>query len=266
MTVRCLGIDLAWKDGPDAPETGVVALEADGTIVDAGWTRGVAATVEWVTAWAEPDTVVFVDAPLLVDNPSGQRPCDRTVGQHYGRWKVSANSINLASPRLGGVGLAQQLAAQGFVYDDGLDGPRPSGRHVYECYPYTAIVGVAELGFDVRPTYKRKPRALRTAAFRPVRAAACDALIARVNTLVDPPLSLASHPMTAMLLTEGSPVADKAYKHREDLLDAAICAWTAQLWLRYGTERVQPLRDLSATHRPQATIMAPYKPEQRQTR
>lgn len=263
--VRTLGIDLAWKDGPDAPETGVVALEADGTIADAGWTRGVEATLEWICEWATGDTLVFVDASLVVDNPGGQRPCETAVGRHYGRWKVSANSTNLASPRLAGVRLLAELVERGFAYDDGLDGPPVGGRHVSECYPYTTIVGTETLAYDVRPIYKRKPKRMRSAPFRELRAKECDELIRRVAALSDPPLRLDSHPATASLL-EASPLDDRTYKHREDLLDAVLCAWTAQTWLHHGTARIQPLRDIAAVHRPQATIMAAWKGPQLQHR
>jgi predicted RNase H-like nuclease len=44
-----------------------------------------------------------VDAPLVVRNESGQRPCETQVGQRYGRWRVSANTTNSHSPRLAGV-------------------------------------------------------------------------------------------------------------------------------------------------------------------
>jgi hypothetical protein len=42
--VRVLGIDLAWGSGSDtvlANETGLVAADPVGRIVDAGWARGV---------------------------------------------------------------------------------------------------------------------------------------------------------------------------------------------------------------------------------
>jgi predicted RNase H-like nuclease len=62
--VRILGVDLAWAEGGEENETGVVAAEPDGTIVDAGWTTGVAATLEWANRHATDRAVMFVDAPL----------------------------------------------------------------------------------------------------------------------------------------------------------------------------------------------------------
>ena len=78
-------------------------------------------------------------------NATGQRRCERRVGQRYGRFKVSANSTNLASPRRAGVHLREALERTGWYYDDGITGPQTMGRVVSECYPYTTIVGAVEL-------------------------------------------------------------------------------------------------------------------------
>ena len=55
------------------------------------------------------------------------------------------------------------------------------------------------------------------------------------------------------------------HKHREDLLDAVVCAWTAAIWHQRGAARTQVL---GATSEPDAqgrrgTIVAPARPEQR---
>jgi predicted RNase H-like nuclease len=267
--VRVLGIDLAWGEGTvtkTANESGTVAIDLSGAVLEAGWTVGVADTVGWVGRWATDETLLLVDAPLLVRNTAGQRACERDVGRYYGRWKVSANSTNLGSRRLDGVALREALEVQGWRYDDGRNGPPTAERVISECYPYTAIVGAHELGFNSeRPLYKRKPRRLTTAEFRVVRAAACDGLIAALNGLerADPPLHLGSHPVTEQLVTQLSPIQDRAYKHREDLIDALICAWTGLLWLRHGLERCQLLGLTEDSSSPVATIIAPCRPAQR---
>lgn len=257
-----IGVDAAWGD---SNETGIVALEPSGHVGDAGWATGVATAAAWISDHAEPDTLVFIDAPLVVTNATGQRLCETHVGQRYWRWSVSANSTNTASRRLGGVALLAALENDGFRYDDGIDGPPSSGRVVSECYPYTTIVGYEPLGYDLRPLYKRKPKTMRTAEFRAVRAAACDELLRRVAALAhaDPPLDLRSHETTRKLLEEPSPLDNAAYKHREDLLDAALCAWTSSLWQRHGFERCQVLGAAPGVVRPAATIITPARPEQR---
>lgn len=267
--MRLLGIDLAWGPGTAAAparESGVVALDPDGTVVDAGWTVGPAAAAAWVAGWAMADTLLLVDASLVVENPGGQRLCERQVGQRYGRWKVSANSTNRASPALAGVALLRELRAAGWRYHAGHDGPPVGGRWVGECYPYTTLVGAPDLGYPLtRSAYKRKPAGVPVRDWPAVRARACDELIGRVAGLAraDPPVDITSHPVTAGL-AEPSPLDHRSYKHREDLLDAVLCAWTAAYWLRHGLARVQVLGEgPRADGGPVATIIAPARPAQR---
>jgi predicted RNase H-like nuclease len=106
-----LGVDAAWGD---INETGVVALDPTGAVLDAGWATGLSHTVGWISDHTEADTLIFIDAPLIVTNKSGQRLCEKQVGQRYWEWKVSANSTNLCSPRLGGVALRKALEERGF--------------------------------------------------------------------------------------------------------------------------------------------------------
>lgn len=268
--MRVLGVDLAWGQGrPGVPpkETGVVSVEVDGTIIDAGWTRGVTATASWMEQWATDDTIAMIDAPLVVTNPAGMRECEKEIGRRYGRWKVSANASNLGlGGTLAGTVLAGELAASGWRCASGHGGPPADGRWLYESFPYLALVGAPELGYDVeRPIYKRKPRHVSPESFRVLRAANTDELIRRLATRCVPPIELQSHPVTAALLDEPTPLSDRAAKHREDLLDAVLCAWIGLLWWHHGLARCQVLGDDAATgdDGPPATVIAPCRPEQR---
>lgn len=196
------GIDLAWSEGVRSKkpqETGAVVLDAQGTVLHADWTVGVTDAVEWVQEHVpeHADALLFVDAPLVVNNHVGQRVCETQVG---------------------------------------------------------------------RPRYKRKPRRMSSDAFRPIRAGECDELIRRISRLpswVSPP-NLQAYPATGALVAEPSPLQDAQYKHREDLLDAVICAWTALLWASQGGERCQVLGCEDAESGGlRATIVAPARTEQR---
>jgi predicted RNase H-like nuclease len=133
-------------------------------------------------------------------------------------------------------------------------------------YPYTTLVGAQEFGYeDERPAYKRKPRSMTIAAFRPIRAQACDLLVTRLASLgdADPAIDLLSHSVTADLVRTPSPYDDeRLYKHREDLIDALICAWTGLLWRRWGLDRCQVLGADDPTV-PKATIVAPRRIDKR---
>jgi predicted RNase H-like nuclease len=268
---RFLGIDLAWREGSGdllANETGVAVTDGDGRVLDAGWTRGVEQAIGWAENVAgNSDALMFVDAPLVVGNDRGQRLCETRAGQRYGRWKVSANTTNIHSPRLAGVHFLRLAGLSGWRYSDGSSGPPEQGRLISETYPYATLVGAAELGYDTeRPRYKRKPPRLPVAQWRTERAANCDMLIRRITRLADadPPLLLQSHPVTTELAGQPSPLRDAACKHREDLIDALLCAWTASLWARHGLERCQVLgMPANPTGNPAATMIVPARPEQR---
>jgi len=166
--MRVIGIDLAWGEGSEdklANETGLVAAEPSGEIVDAGWARGLDETVAWVERVATADTLLMVDAPLVVSNASHQRLCEKQVSERYMHpWKVGANSTNKGSKRLAGAALLGVLEPAGWRYHDGCSGlPPASGRHLAEVFPYTTLVGAPELGYDLeRPIYKpqRRPKSL----------------------------------------------------------------------------------------------------------
>ena len=270
-----LGVDLAWGLGSDrrqANETGLVALAADGTVTDAGWARGVEAVAAWVAGHLGPRTLVAVDASLVVTNPTGIREVERQVGQRYGRWKVAANPTNLGSAASAGARLLERLTALGVGYVSSTAAMRErTGPAAFECYPYTTLVGVEELGYDdQRPRYKRLDPKVPAASARAARALAFDELVRRLwTTPLDPPLLLDSHPLTAAL-AEPSVLHGPTHKHREDLLDGAVCAWTAAFWERHGDGRVQVLGGEpglpsdpvdEAGRRP--ALVAPARPSQR---
>ncbi|RKR76405.1 DUF429 domain-containing protein [Frondihabitans australicus] len=281
--MRFIGVDLAWGEGTatrPANETGLCAIDENGTVLAAGWTRGIDAVAEWVLREARavapdghPEALVAIDAPLVVPNATGMREGEKQVGRAYGRWKVSANASNQALKWLGGVSLRGRLEAEGAVVVSGAAAPAPPAFRLVECYPYTTLVGMDELGYDdERPRYKRLPRGVPPAVARQRRAEATDDLVRRIATLrsADPPLRLESHPVTRALLDERSPLEGPAHKHREDLIDAALCAWTASILERHGESRVQLLGlgasvdSHDADGRP-AVIVAPCRPSQRLT-
>jgi predicted RNase H-like nuclease len=274
--MRFVGVDLAWAEGSErrpANETGLCEIDATGRILRAGWARGIDAVAAWVLdADDGAGAAIAVDAPLVVPNATGMRESEKLVGRAYGRWKVSANASNQALGWLGGLTLRDRLEAAGFVVSSTPPERASEARVMFECYPYTTLVGVEELGYDVeRPRYKRLDRSLAPTEARAARAVATDELVRRLSGLesADPPLLFDSHPLTRQLLETPAPLAGPAHKHREDLVDAVICAWTASFWWRHGLARVQVLGEVPLEGEPQdpagrpATIVAPARPSQR---
>ncbi|KPG88920.1 hypothetical protein [Frigoribacterium sp. RIT-PI-h] len=267
---RYLGVDLAWRDStPERPanETGLDVIDADGTVLDAGWARGVDEVEAWVSHWSTPGSVVAIDAPVLVPNATGMRASERLVARAYGRWHVSANASSASLPWLGGRTLGERLERAGGVYDDGGLPRRVEAGGRFEGYPYTTLGGMSGLGYDdKRPRDKRPDLALPKEARREARATACDELLRRLAGMAgaEVPVRLDSHPVSAALLDEPSPLVDRAYKHREDLPDAPVCAGPAALRAR-TPERLQVLgADPEPDDRGRrATLISPARPERR---
>ena len=255
-----LGVDLAWQSpvGREPNETGVIALEDTGAVMDADWVRGIDAAVEWVDSHRLREPVCFVDAPLVVNNENGQRWCEKEVGRHYGSDYVSANSTNLSqgTARLGGVRLNRLLTSLGWQYDDGRAGPSKDGLCFVECYPYTTLVGA--LGFSPRPAYKRRPTSVPSANWPSHRAAECRRIVEALETTAQTiaPISLSSHRVTADLLGE-VPTNNSEYKHfrgptrrRTLCMDGSALAPTRTIPMP-GTPRPDtPKRTCSYNHRP----------------
>ncbi len=78
-----IGIDLAWaeKARKKTNESDIVMLDSAGNVAVADWTVGVDETVGWLDRHAPPEILFFVDAPLVVNNETGQRRCETQVGR-----------------------------------------------------------------------------------------------------------------------------------------------------------------------------------------
>ncbi|WNY35235.1 DUF429 domain-containing protein [Curtobacterium flaccumfaciens] len=238
----------------------MVAMDSDGTITDAGWARGVDAVTDWIAAHLGQRSLIAVDASLVVTNPTGIRESERQVGQRYGRWKVAANPTNQASAASAGsalLGPADRTRRRVRLRHGRHAGTDRSGD--VRVLPVHDAGGGG--GARVRrrtPRYKRLDLRIPAAEARARRAEAFDELVRRLReTPLDPPLLLDSHPLTQRL-ADPSVLHGPTHKHREDLLDGALCAWTAAFWERHGDDRVQILGgDPPHRHGPDAAGASP---------
>jgi hypothetical protein len=129
---------------------------------------------------------MFVDASLVVRNAGGQRRCETQVGQRYGYAKVSANSTNLASPRLAGVRLLRlpaRVLRDATAYLSSAvpnaarkagdpAGPRasPSAAATYTC-SYSLSVGSASIRASIPSASSRDTATASAASNRSARSA-----------------------------------------------------------------------------------------------
>ncbi|TYL45776.1 DUF429 domain-containing protein [Nocardioides sp. BGMRC 2183] len=143
-----VGVDLAW--GERRP-TGVAVLDAEGHLVHVASLRGDDEIVADLTPYVDGPCLVAIDAPLIVRNPTGNRPAEALLNKDFGRFDAGAHPSNTGKPefrdRPRGARLIGRL---------GLDMNPRSGRarRAIEVYPHPAMVVLFRLGRTLK--YKNK--------------------------------------------------------------------------------------------------------------
>jgi len=217
--VKYVGIDLAWAE---RNRTGVAVLNDAGKLVSC---RSVV-TDEKLAAGLPSGSglVVAIDAPLIVRNQTGQRRCEKRVGQLYGYANASAHTSNLSRaqfrPEPRGARLAHRF---GWDLDPHV---RPdNGRSVcIEVYPHPAMVVL--FGLDNVIQYKAKSG--RDLDFLRAQHAI---LLGHMERTCGPLLRL-DESEDWHRLRDGVESATRKVDLRvvEDQVDAVLCAFLAWMW------------------------------------
>jgi predicted RNase H-like nuclease len=223
---RHLGIDLAW--GPRA-RTGLAALDADGRLVASTSVR----TDDEIATFVEEhggsrgreDAVAAFDAPLVVPNATGMRPCEVLVSREFGRYDAGTYPANRSNP-LFAPPRAETLARRfGWATDPAvLPG---DGRSVaIEVYPHPAMVVLFDLG-RVLPYKDRRGRDVESLR------AAFGLLLGHLERVCGATLDLGRSERGAAI-RDGVAGARRKSELRllEDEVDAVLCAYLAWLWAR----------------------------------
>jgi len=232
-----IGVDLAWH--ADDRHSGIAVLvERHGTldVPFVGGAVGVQATADLVRQYAATNTVTAIDAPLVIRNVTGQRPCETEVGRRFGRYGASCHSSNLTLfPDPASLRFVKALEAYGFTqWADIADAPHREGRWLFEVYPHPAHVVLFELDRILR--YKKgriedRRIGLRTYASHMMRLVAllCGNLGDQLRNALEVHIENVSGPQL---------------KEHEDRLDAIFCALLAYLvWVR-GADGFEVVGDM----------------------
>ncbi len=225
--MRVIGVDLAWSV---RNRSGVCAVE-DGRVLGSACLTSDDAIEEWIHGWDDGEMLVGFDAPLIVRNRTGRRPCESVIAAAFASAYAGPYPANLALLR-GDVRahrLAQRLKLD--VTPRGVRG-RPM-RAAIEVFPHPALIVLLDL--TERLPYKAKPgRSLD------VRHAAMDELLAGLDDLKrgDPSLDVTASPEWARLAaTCAAHPVGAALKRLEDELDAYVCAYIGVYHLAWGGSR-----------------------------
>lgn len=141
-----VGLDLAWGE---KNQTGVAVIDASGRVLHVG----VAQDDDDIGAAIEPyisgDCLVAIDAPLIVKNPTGHRPCERDLNRDFQRFDAGARPAFTERPEFKHPRGARIASALGLD----MDPSSSSNRRAIEVYTHPASVVL--FGLDKTLKYKR---------------------------------------------------------------------------------------------------------------
>ena len=197
----------------------------------------------WIARWdAEAGTeglLLGVDAPLLVPNETGKRPCEAEIGRRFARFQAGAHPANrqIFGGDVRGERLVARVANRGIVHNPFLVAPQQAGaRQVMEVFPHPAHIVL----FGLTRTLKYKAKPGRDYASR---WAAMNAYSRHLRDLTrhDPPFALPEDwpPADASSLTGG------AFKRLEDGIDALTCAYVVFRYWWHGAAGGEVIGDMT---------------------
>jgi predicted RNase H-like nuclease len=212
------GVDLAW--GVRNP-TGVAALDDAGRLVHVGAARDDADVLAGLRPYVQGDCVVGFDAPLVVRNPTGQRPAEAALNRDFRKFEAGAHPANTGKPEFAVMPRAARLAA---ALDLNMDPfADPATRRAIEVYPHAATVALFRLPRTLK--YKAKPgRDLPQLKSELLRL--MDGLESLKQAAL--PLHVADHAGWGDLRRQVLAARRKCDLRRaEDPVDAVVCAYVA---------------------------------------
>lgn len=195
----------------------------------------IAAVREFVESYAGASTVIAIDAPLIIENTVGQRPCETAVGREYGNREASCHTSNLhLYPGAASVALARELVMAGYVHAPSADAT--SKKIVMEVYPHAGLVEF----FDLPKSLKSKKGTLAQ------KCSGLRILAEHLSQLAQATPVLIKTPYLADLLTRDlKSLKGRALKAHEDSLDAAFCAYLAYYFWYWRLDRNRVFGDLA---------------------
>ncbi len=247
-----VGIDLAW--GEKRP-TGVAVLDTRGRLVHVS----AQSTDESIVAALAPYSkaaLVAIDAPLVVTNATGNRPCEAALNRDFARFDAGAHPSNTGKAEFSGIPRGARLAA---ALGLDIDPASSAGRRAIEVYPHPATVALFELG----RTLKYKNKTGRSLAELRSELQRLIGLLEGLST-ARPALRVHDSPPWSTLVGQVEAATRKSDLRRaEDQVDAVVCAYVA-LFAERAPGRTTTYGDLATGYIVTPTLPEGHHPTQRE--
>jgi predicted RNase H-like nuclease len=211
-----VGLDLAWGEKNN---TGVAVIDSDGRLLHIGAAHDDASIEVAVEPYVSGDCVVAIDAPLIVKNPTGHRPCEMALNHDFHRFEAGARPAFAEKPEF--VDPRGARIATALTLD--MDPASSSPRRAIEVYPHPATVAL--FGLEKTLKYKRGSFEVRQHE------------LLQLMTLIEgldkaTPRLRVNHSVSWVELRKRISAATRPVQldRDEDPVDAVVCAYVALYW------------------------------------
>ncbi len=151
-----IGLDLAWGE---KNQTGIAVIDADGRLLHLGDAQDDESIASALAPFTSGDCLVAIDAPLIVRNATGHRPCDAALTRDFRGFDAGARPAYTDKPEFKdprGARIATMLGLD-------MDPASTAGRRAIEVYPHPATVvlfGLKKILKYKRGDFAERQRAL----------------------------------------------------------------------------------------------------------
>lgn len=211
-----VGLDLAWGEKNN---TGVAVVDADGRLLHVGAAHDDAGIEAAIEPYVSGDCLVSIDAPLVVNNATGSRPCEAALNRDFHAFEAGAHPANTTNPALARPRAARLSTALTLDMNPASTSP----RRAIEVYPHPATIAL----FGLDKTLKYKKGSFETRQHE----------LLRLMTLIEgldsaTPRLRVNHNMSWVELRKRVEAATRPVQldRDEDPVDAVLCAYVGLYW------------------------------------
>jgi predicted RNase H-like nuclease len=211
-----VGLDLAWGE---KNHSGVAVIDSACRLLHVGAAHDDADIEAALAPYTEGDCLVAIDAPLIVNNPTGYRDCETALNRDFHRFEAGARPAFADKPEFKNPRAARIATSLGLDMDPASD----ANRRAIEVYPHPATVVLFEL--DKTLKYKR-------GAFDDRQRALLELMTQIEGLDKATPRLRVNHNVAWVELRKRVEAATRPSQldTDEDPVDAVICAYVGLFW------------------------------------
>jgi predicted RNase H-like nuclease len=249
-----VGLDLAWGE---KNQTGVAVIDSDGRLLHLGVAHDDESIATAIAPYVADECLVAIDAPLIVPNETGARPCEAALNRDFTTFEASARPAYRGRPEFN----PPRGEVLGIRLDLDMDPHSRAKRRAIEVFPHPATVVLFRLAKTLE--YKRGEFEIRKRELLQ--------LMTHIEGLDDasPRLRVNRSPAWVELRKRVEAATRPGHLDRdEDPVDAVICAYVA-LYQFHRPEDVTIYGDFATGYIVTPTLptgLVPERPERPERR